>query len=74
MSKKQESELFVLVNTFDSSGQQIGTRVVDMYHYGTRGWLSNHLWWAMHNGHVVHQQLATVAEVIELRQSASAAA
>ena len=53
--------LHVVVTTYDSAGNEIGTRTVDMYHYGTKTWLINHTWWAMHNGHTVSQQLATVA-------------
>lgn len=44
----------VLVETFDSEGEVVGTREVDMYHYGTRDWLSGHMWWATHNGHRVY--------------------
>lgn len=54
--------LHVNVDTFDKAGAQIGTRMVDMYHYGTRQWLANHTWWAMHNGHTVKQSLAQVAQ------------
>jgi hypothetical protein len=50
---QQGRALFVTVNTFDAVGAQIGTRTVDMYHYGTRNWLSNHQWWAAHNGHTI---------------------
>lgn len=56
--------LYVSVNTFDGDkGAQIGTRVVDMYHYGTRNWLANHLWWATHNGHKVEVNDASDDEV-----------
>lgn len=66
MSKEPQAKaLHVQVDTFDSAGQQVGTRVVDMYHFGTRNWLANHTWWAMHNGHTVRQQLAELAEAIE---------
>jgi len=59
----QNRNLFVSVNTFDVDGKPVGTRVVDMYHYGTRNWLQNHLWWAMHNGHSVEQAPASDDEV-----------
>lgn len=59
----QNRNLFVSVNTYDPAGKQIGTRVVDMYHYGTRNWLQNHHWWAMHNGHTVETMVANEAEI-----------
>ena len=60
---QQSRALYVSVNTYDPSGNQIGSRVVDMYHYGTRSWLANHTWWAMHNGHTVEQMLADESEI-----------
>lgn len=57
----------VIVDTFDASGKQVGTRTVDMYHFGTRPWLSNHMWWAMHQGHTVNQRVVTNAEVIDIK-------
>ncbi|CAN5950615.1 unnamed protein product [Sphagnum jensenii] len=62
---KQQRNLFVLVETFNYGGEQIGTRIVDMYHFGTRNWLQNHHWWAMHNGHVVETRTATDEEIGE---------
>lgn len=59
----QTTNLYVSVNTYGPDGKQVGTRVVDMYHYGTRTWLQNHLWWAMHHGHSVDTQVANEAEV-----------
>lgn len=53
-TKPQGKNLMVLVETFDSEGEVVGTREVDMYHYGTRDWLSGHMWWATHNGHRVY--------------------
>ncbi len=55
----EKTGLFVSVNTFDADGRTIGERIVDMYHYGTRNWLQNHHWWAMHNGHCVEVTVAT---------------
>lgn len=55
--QKQAQHLHIRVNTFNSAGEQIGTRLVDLYHYGTKAWLQNHTWWAMHNGHMVKHQL-----------------
>lgn len=63
---QQTNNLYVTVTTYDGkTNKQIGTRVVDMYHYGTRNWLQNHHWWAMHNGHVVETQIANEADVAE---------
>jgi len=59
----QRNNLFVSVKTFNSEGKTIGERIVDMYHYGTRNWLQTHLWWAMHQGHCVEQNIATPEEV-----------
>lgn len=69
----QNRNLYVTVNTYGPDGKQIGTRVVDMYHYGTRNWLANHTWWAMHNGHVVEQMPATDAEIDDYLEAAKKA-
>lgn len=69
----QNRNLFVVVNTYGQDGKQVGTRVVDMYHYGTRNWLQNHTWWAMHNGCVVETQPANDAEVEEYLANAKEA-
>lgn len=55
--------LFISVKTFDVQGKTIGERIVDMCHYGTRNWLSNHLWWATHNGHCTEVDLAKPEEI-----------
>jgi len=55
--------LFISVKTFDAEGKTIGERIVDMCHYGTRNWLSNHLWWATHNGHCTEIDIAKPDEV-----------
>lgn len=56
--------LFISVKTFDGpSGKTVGERIVDMCHYGTRNWLSNHLWWATHNGHCTEIDLAKPEEI-----------
>jgi len=57
------SNLFISVKTFDVEGKTVGERVVDMYHFGTRNWLQNHHWWAMHNGHCVETNVATPTEI-----------
>lgn len=59
MGTKQQANLMVVVDTIDAKGEKIGTRTVDMYHYGTRDWLYGHMWWAMHNGHTVTQKPIT---------------
>lgn len=65
--------LFVSIKTFNAEGRTIGERIVDMYHYGTRSWLQNHHWWAMHNGHCVETTVATEAEVADYIESSKAA-
>lgn len=65
--------LFVSIKTFNAEGRTIGERIVDMYHYGTRNWLQNHHWWAMHNGHCVETAVATEAEVADYIESSKAA-
>jgi hypothetical protein len=57
------SNLFISVKTFDAEGKTVGERIVDMYHFGTRNWLQNHHWWAMHNGHCVETNVATPTEI-----------
>jgi hypothetical protein len=61
--------LYIVVDTFDYGGERIGTRIVDMYHFGTRNWLQNHQWWAMHNGHTVETKNATNDEISEYLES-----
>lgn len=55
--------LFISVKTFDGEGRTVGERIVDMCHYNTRNWLSNHLWWATHHGHCTEIDLAKPAEI-----------
>lgn len=55
--------LFISVRTFDAEGKTVGERIVDMCHYGTRDWLSKHLWWATHNGHCTEVDLAKPPEI-----------
>lgn len=62
-SSPQTKNLYVKVETFNVEGREVGTRIVDMYHFGTRNWLQNHHWWAMHNGHTVETRVATDDEV-----------
>jgi len=64
-TSQTQKSLYVTVNTYDAKGKQIGTRIVDMYHYGTRNWMQNHLWWAMHNSCIVESLLATDDEVAD---------
>lgn len=59
------SNLFISVKTFDTEGKTVGERIVDMYHFGTRNWLQNHHWWAMHNGHCVETNVATPDEIAD---------
>jgi hypothetical protein len=66
--------LYVSVKTFEgTTGKTIGERVVDMYHYGTRSWLQNHVWWAMHNGHQTEQTPATPEEITKYFETAKVA-
>ena len=51
--------LYFAVTTFDKDGHDIGFRVVDLYHFGTRKWLQQHTWWALHNGHTFEVNPAT---------------
>lgn len=58
--------LYVTVDTYDAEGNNIGYRVVDMHHYGTRAWLyDKHMWWATHNGYTVRVAVATPEEINE---------
>lgn len=61
--QEHTKNLFVKVDTFNPEGREIGTRIVDMYHFGTRNWLQNHHWWAMHNGHTVEAKTASQDEI-----------
>lgn len=61
----QTKTLYISINTYEAGpkGKNIGHRVVDLFHYGTRNWLNKHTWWAMHHGHVVEQVVATPKEI-----------
>lgn len=72
-SQNGKNNLFISVKTFDSEGKTIGERIVDMYHFGTRNWLQNHHWWAMHNGHCVETNIADDAEIANYLKNATAA-
>lgn len=61
----QQRKLYIKVDTFNPEGREIGTRIVDMYHFGTRGWLQNHYWWAMHNSHSIESNPASELQVDE---------
>lgn len=64
VGQTQPKNLYITIITYDGqTGKVIGQRVVDMYHYGTRNWLQNHIWWAMHHGHPVEQVLATDEDI-----------
>lgn len=67
------ANLFISVKTFDKDGKTIGERIVDQYHFGTRNWMQNHLWWAMHNSAEVEIKLATPEEIDAYVSSARAA-
>lgn len=57
--------LYVFVHTFDAQGKTVGERIVDMCHYGTRDWLSKHLWWATHHGYGTEIDMASQAQIDE---------
>lgn len=59
----QNKTLFIKVDTYDMKGQLIGNRIVDIYHFGTKNWMSGHNWWAMHNGHTVEVTPASQLEI-----------
>lgn len=60
------NNVYIKVITFDPEGKEVGFRLVDMYHYGTRDWLQKHLWWALvHHGYCVETNIAEPKEVDE---------
>jgi hypothetical protein len=69
----QASNLFFSVKTFDPQGKDIGFRVVDLYHFGTRKWLQDHLWWALHHHNLVEINEATPEETDAYLVAAKAA-
>ena len=69
MADQETRNLYIVVDTVNFADEQIGTRVVDMYHFGTRNWLQNHQWWAMHNGHTVQTRNATAHEIEDYLES-----
>lgn len=68
-----QQNLYMNVETFDAQGHTIGSRIVDLYHFGTRNWLQSHMWWAMHNGHCVEVNVATPTQIDEYLASAKQA-
>lgn len=68
-----QRNLYISVKTFDFEGKTVGERIVDMYHFGTRNWLQNHLWWAAHNNNCVETNVATDAEIADYLASGKAA-
>lgn len=73
-SNSQRSNLYVSVNTFDAdTGKTVGERIVDQYHFGTRNWQGNHIWWAMHQGHTVEIKPANADEIAAYIASQTAA-
>lgn len=66
-------DLYVSVTTFKGdTGKPEFTRVVNLYHFGTRQWLQNHQWWAIHNGYSVNVAIATPDEVATYLDTAKA--
>lgn len=43
----------------------VDSRVCDIYNFMSRKWLTNHQFWAMHQGHTVELHPATPDEVTE---------
>lgn len=64
-TKGGPDNLYMTINTINEAGKSVGFRIVDLKHYGTRNWLANHTWWAMHQGHLLEIQTATQVEVDE---------
>lgn len=62
-SNTQANNLYMSVKTFDEQGKTVGERIVDLYHFGTRKWLQDHLWWAMHNSNCVEVNVANSDEI-----------
>lgn len=58
-----QNNLFISIKTFDPHGKTVGERVVDLYHFGTRNWLQDHNWWAMHHGNTVEINPASPPEI-----------
>jgi len=55
---------YICVYTFEyNTGKTLGERIVDLFHYGTRNWIQQHIWWAMHNGHDVEIKAASPEQI-----------
>ena len=66
MTDQKRTNLFISVVTYDNTtGKPVASRIVDMFHIGTRNWLQSHLWWAMHQGHSVETNVCTEQEIAE---------
>lgn len=62
-SAPQQNNLYLSVRTFNPEGKDIGFRIVDLYHFGTRKWMQDHLWWALHHGNLTEINVATPPEI-----------
>ena len=72
-NQHQARNLYMSVKTFCPEGKSIGFRIVDLFHYGTRNWLQDHLWWAMHNSNCVEVNVATDEEISEYLEASAKA-
>jgi hypothetical protein len=72
-TQQQPRNLYMSVKTFNPEGKSIGFRIVDLFHYGTRNWLQDHLWWAMHNANCVEVNIATDDEIGEYLEASAKA-
>lgn len=61
--EQRTRNLFVKVDTFNVEGRTIGTRIVDLFHFGTAAWFQKHMWWAMHNQCTVESKTAETEEI-----------
>jgi hypothetical protein len=66
--------LMVTVRTYNSKNEQIGHRIVDMYHKGTPTWIQSHMMWAAHNGNIIDIETTSEEELAEVQQMAEQAA
>lgn len=64
-NEKRAQNLFMSITSVDVGDNVVGYKIIDLYHYGTRSWLANHQWWAMHNNVSVEVRVATDEEVQE---------
>lgn len=58
-----QKSLYIKIETYNAKNQQVGERIVDIYHPGTAKWIQKHSWWAAHKGCLIEIRNADAGEI-----------